>query len=195
MRSQLRTLIIIAIIIGSILVSLFANLAISLVQKSNHPKKYEELVTKYASEYNVPEYIIYAVINIESEFDPNAKSADGSCGLMQISPMVFKTIASYEHLNESTKFDELTKPDVAIRYGAYYLRYLFNKFHKWDVAFAAYDAGEEQVLEWLDDAEYSKNGESLSKIPLKETRNYVKRVNKATSYYKNTYYKNGVSVK
>ena len=63
------------------------------------------------------------------------------------------------------------------------------------MALAAYDVGEEQVLDWLNDTEYSKNGESLSKIPIKKTREYVKQVNKAIKYYKETYYRNGVSVK
>ena len=38
-------------------------------------------------------------------------------------------------------------------------------------------------------------GETLKKIPTRETRNYVKKAERAQSYYKNTYYRKGVSVK
>lgn len=195
MSSQKRTVIIIAILIGAILISLVANLIISLAQSASHPKKYEELVEQYASEYNVPEYVIYAIINVESNFDASAKSSEGAIGLMQITPEKLKLITSEEHLNTDIKLDELYDSETSIRLGVYYLRYLFNKFHKWSTALAAYDAGEEIVSEWLSNVKYSSDGETLKKIPEKETRNFVNKVNKSINYYKNTYYKNGVSVK
>lgn len=196
MNSRKRTIIIIAILLGSMLISLIVNLTITLVQKSSYPTKYEEFVSTYASEYNVPEYIIYAVINTESGFDANTKSSAGALGLMQMIPNTFKFLASDEHLNEEdAEFSDLADPETAIRYGTYYLRYLFDKFHKWNVVFAAYNAGEGQVSEWLDDFRYSTDGETLKRIPLNETKKYVKKVNKAVNYYKNTYYRNGVSVK
>ena len=195
MSSRKRTLFIAAIILGAILISVIANLTVSLIQRISYPRKYEELITQYASEYNVPEHVIYAVIDTESGFDPNAESSTGALGLMQIMPDTFKLLSSDLHLNESLDFEELTDPDVAIRYGTYYLRYLFDRFHKWNVVFAAYDAGEEQISDWLDDPAYSSDGETLKKIPTRETRNYVKKAERAQSYYKNTYYRNGVSVK
>ena len=195
MSSRKRTVIIIAIILGSIILSALANLLISLIQKASYPIKYEEIVEKYASAYNVPEYVIYAVINTESEFDPNAKSSAGAFGLMQMMPSTLNYLASDSHLDEDIEFEALSDPDVSIRYGTYYLRYLFDKFHKWSVVFAAYNAGEGRVSEWLDEPKYSEDGETLKKIPIRETRNYVKKVNKAIDYYKDTYYRNGVSVK
>jgi len=195
MNHRKKTIIIIAIILGAILASVLINLTISLIQKASYPKKYEEYVEKYASEYNVPEYIIYAVINTESGFDTKAESSAGAFGLMQMMESTFYYIASDEHLDEEAEFDDLSNPDTAIRYGTYYLRYLFDKFNNWNVVFAAYNAGEGNVSEWLSDPQYSKDGETLKKIPIKETRNYVKKVNRAVSYYKDTYYRNGVSVK
>lgn len=195
MNNRKRTIIIVAIILGSIIISLIANLSISLIQKISYPIKYQELVEKYAHEYNVPEYVIYAVIDTESGFDPNAKSTEGALGLMKMPSSIFRYISSDEHLNEDTDFEDLTDPETAIRYGTYYLRHLFNQFHKWSVVFAAYNAGENQVTDWLYDERYSNDGETLKKIPIRETRSYVSKVNKALEYYKNTYYRNGVSVK
>ena len=184
MNSRKRTVIIILILLGSILISFIANLTIDLIEKSTHQKKYEEYVEKYASEYNVPEYVIYAVINVESGFE-----------LIQASPDVLKLLSSDKHFDEKIDLDSFSDPETAIRYGTYYLRYLFDKYHKWDVVFAALYAGEEQVLEWLDDGRYSSDRETLKKIPDSETRSYVKKVNKSIEYYKDTYYRNGVSVK
>ena len=195
MDSRKRTLILIAIILGAMLVSVMANLTITLIQDASHPVKYEEIVEKYASQYNVPEYIVYAVINTESKFDPNSKSSDGALGLMQMTPDTFKYIASDEHLDEDTEFESLTDPETSIRFGAYYLRYLFNEFKNWSAAYAAYDAGEAQVREWLSDPTYSKDGETLKKIPLAETKKYVSKTESAADYYKDKYYRNGVSVK
>lgn len=195
MSSKKRILIVIAILLGALLISVIANLIITLVQRSSNPKKYEEYVERYASEYNVPEYIIYAVINVESSFDANLRSNDGAIGLMQIKPDTLKLLESDLHFDKRIDAESLYDPEASIYYGTYYLRYLFNKYKKWDVAIAAYNAGENTVDSWLDDLEYSKNGETLNKIPDKKTKSYVKAVNSSADYYKNTYYKNGVSVK
>lgn len=195
MSSRKRTLIIIAIILASVLISLIANLIISSFQNNNYPIKYSESVEKYASEFNVPEYIIYAIIKTESNFDPDLKSESGALGLMQMIPKTFKFISSGKHLDEDTAFEELEDPDTAIRYGVYYLRYLFNRFHKWNIVFAAYNAGEGTVSEWLNDPKYSNEKGELTKIPDSNVKSYVNKVNKAINYYKDTYYRNEVSVK
>ena len=57
-----------------------------------------------------------------------------------------------------------------------------------DPAFAAYNAGPGNVSKWLGDSEYSDDGETLSYIPFKETRNYVTKVNKAIEIYDRLYY-------
>lgn len=195
MNSKKRAIIIIAIILGATLASLLINLSIDLISDAKHPKKYGEYVEKYASQYNLPEYIIYAVINVESDFDATLCSEDGSLGLMQMSADVFKKISSVEHLDESLSFRELTNPDTAIRYGAYYLRYLFNKYRSWDVAITAYCAGELKVTEWLMNSNYSSDGKKLEKIPNADVEKYLNDVKGAIDYYKDKYYRNGVSVK
>ena len=195
MNNRKRAVIIILIVLGAMLLSLAANLIISAVQKSAHPIRYESYVEVYSSQYNVPEYIVYAVINTESGFDVSLESATGERGLMQISPEVFTLISSEQHLDEKIDADALFDPEISIRYGIYYLRCLFNEFQSWDTAIAAYSAGEDTVNEWLDNIKYSTDRKNLTKIPEKETAAYVKKVNDAISYYKTTYYRNGVSVK
>ena len=182
------TMIIALIILFAFLLATLADMGITLVEKKLHPLKYEEYVERYASEYNVPEYIIYAVINVESEFDPEAVSYVGAMGLMQMMPDTFTWLSSAEHLGENLSVTALYDPETSIRYGVYYLRYLFRKFHDWTNVYAAYNGGEGNVAKWLADSEYSDGKGNLTHIPFKETRKYVKKVTRQAEFYKNTYY-------
>lgn len=73
-----------------------------------------------------------------------------------------------------------------IRYGTYFLSILYDEFGSWDTAFAAYNAGRSRVIGWLEDPDVSENG-MLVNIPIKETREYVKRVNSGTEIYREIY--------
>ena len=164
---------------------------IGTTEKAVSPKNYDEYVAKYAEEYNIPEYVLFAVIKVESNFDPKAKSSAGAMGLMQMMPSTFKWLTGNDHLAEHLPAEALYIPDVSIRYGAYYLKYLYRKFdYNWDTVFAAYNAGETNVSKWLKDKDYSDGNGNLTEIPFKETRNYVKKVNDAVSTYKELYYSN-----
>ena len=194
MQKTKKTVIIGLILLGALLLAIVADFGISLVQKALHPVKYEDIVSKYASEYNIPEYIILSVINVESGFDPNATSGEAD-GLMQIAPTTFEWLTSSEHLGENLPLSAVYEPEVNIRYGCYYLRYLFEKFHNWDTVFAAYNGGEGRVAKWLASTEYSDGKGNLTNIPIEETAKYVKKVNREIDYYKNEYYKNETGVK
>ena len=195
MNKNSRPVIIALIIFFSILIAVAGNSIITCVGKKLHPDDCRDIVEKYASEYNIPAYVIFAVIETESDFDAHATSSAGAMGLMQMMPATFEWLTSSEHLGENLSSDELYNEEVSIHYGAYYLKYLFGKFHNWDTVFAAYNAGEGNVSNWLKDSRYSDGKGKLTKIPFKETREYVKKVNKAIDYYKNTYYKNKDGVK
>ena len=184
-----RPVAIILIIALSFLAAFAVDMVFSVVERSMHPDDYREIVEKYAEEYNIPPYIIFAVIDVESDFDSNAISSAGAVGLMQMMPSTFEWLTSSDHLGENLPFDRIYDPEVSIRYGTYYLRYLFEKFYNWDTVFAAYNGGEGNVAKWLADREYSDAEGNLTTIPFEETRKYVKKVNKAMDYYKNTYYK------
>ncbi len=179
-----KPIIIIIIIAVALLLAILADLVLSLVESASHPIKYEAEVTKYADEYNIPVYIVYAIIDVESDFNPEASSGK-AYGLMQMTPDTFEWLTSNAHLGENLAFSELYNPDVSIRYGCYYLRYLRERFDNWDTVLAAYNAGPTRVAnEWLKNPSYSSDGKTLKKIPFVETRNYVKKVNQAKRYYR-----------
>ena len=189
MRSKARnTISVFAIIVLSILIGLAATLVWDMIDRGNHPRDYSDLVSKYSEEYNVPDYIIYAVIKVESDFDPDARSSADARGLMQMTPDTFKWLTSDAHLNEDLLSVTLYDPEVNIRYGTYYLSYLYRKFdYNWDTAFAAYNAGPTRVSQWLEDSEYSDGEGNLTKIPIKQTREYVSKVNSEIEQYKKIY--------
>ena len=45
-----------------------------MIMKQIYPVKYQEYVERYADEYNLDRYLVYAVIKVESGFDSDASS-------------------------------------------------------------------------------------------------------------------------
>ena len=182
-KLAIAILLIIAIAIGIAVDAVW-----SLFEKKTHPQSYSELIAKYAEEYNIPEEVIYAVIKTESDFDPKAESHKGAIGLMQMTAPTFEWLTGDEHLGEHLPTSSLTDPEVSIRYGTYYLRYLYRKFdYNWNTTFAAYNAGEGNVAKWLQNREYSDTEGNLTSIPFPETEKYVERVNEAIVTYRRLY--------
>lgn len=147
------------------------------------PYKYYDHVTTYAEEYGVPEELLYGVIKVESNFDKDARSRVGAMGLMQMMPRTFEWLTSKEHLGEHLPVASLYTPKVSIRYGAYYLNYLYERFGDWNTVLAAYNGGEGNVSKWLKDEAYSDDGVTLKDIPFAETKAYVEKVNAAMENY------------
>ena len=158
------------------------------LEKRSHPLCYDEIISECSREFDVPTYIIYATIKVESDFDPEAVSSAGALGLMQMMPSTFEWLTGDEHLGEHLGTKRLYDPEVSIRYGTYYLSYLYKKFnYNWDTAFAAYNAGEGNVAKWLKDPKHSDGNGNLTSIPFKETESYVKKINNAIDMYSDLY--------
>lgn len=144
-----------------------------------YPKKHANFVYKYSEEFNIEPALVFAIIKAESDFDKNAKSKAGALGLMQILPTTAKWIAEEfeENYLEESLFDEETN----IRYGCFYLNYLFSKFSdKWAVV-CAYNAGETVVRNWI-----SEDKLDISKVSYAETKKYLLNVKKFYTVYVNS---------
>lgn len=151
------------------------------------PTEYQEYVEKYSEMYGVPEELIWAVIKTESGFDSSAESDAGAVGLMQLMPATFNEITN-QRLKDGFDIGMRYDPETSIRYGTYYLSYLFARYGAWDTAIAAYNAGLGNVDGWLANPEYgNETSGTLHKIPYRETKNYVLKVNKALEMYKKLY--------
>lgn len=181
---------IVCIIVVSVAVGFIYDAVMNHAEAKDYPREYSEYVEKWAKEYGVPEYIVYSVIKAESDFDPDTVSSADAVGLMQIraaeSSNTFEYIAGMvgDKYDPSLHFD----PNTNIKYGTYYLSYLYSKFDNWSTVFAAYNGGEGNVSKWLKDPTCSLDGKTLYRIPFTETRDYVKKVNGYCKAYRRLYY-------
>src|SRR3954453_17638637 len=133
------------------------------------PLRHEDIIRQQAAEKGVPADLIAAVIYSESRFRDQTSHA-GARGLMQITPSTAKLIEKLSG-GQTFKFEDLSDPDINIRYGTFYLRYLIDKFDDNVVAaLAAYNAGETNVVAW------GGSNLQLDDIPFPETRGYVEDV-------------------
>lgn len=182
------TVAVLAVIVFAILFGFLLDLIITRIEYSVYkkPEEISSFVEKYSDEYDVPQHIIYAVIKAESGFDPEARSGVGAIGLMQMMPSTFEDMTD-NHLKEYLDSSALYDPETNIRYGTYYLSYLYKMFGNWDVVYAAYNGGLGKVKAWLEDERYSPDGKTLRQIPIDETREYVKRVSKNIEKYDELY--------
>ena len=168
-------------VIAALVVAAFVTALAFMLRHRSLPLEYRETVERWASEYGVPREIVFAVINNESKFKPNASSPVGAVGLMQLMPQTAAEMAR----RAGMELTSLEDPEQNIRLGTYYLAYLYrNTGGIWKNAVAAYNGGIGRVLGWLADAEYSPDGVELIVIPLDETRIYVQYVMHDAERYK-----------
>lgn len=145
------------------------------------PLQHEDIIRQQAAEKDVPADLIAAVIYAESKFRDQTSSA-GARGLMQLTPATAQHIANVSH-GINFKVDDLSNPDVNIRYGTFYLHYLIQKYGDNEIAaLAAYNAGETNVAAW--------GGSSLrlDDIAFPETRDYVENVLEKRDEYARHYH-------
>ncbi len=178
-----NTRVVIILLILAFIIGFFGNLILKGIEKLIYPKDYYDTVVKYSEKYGVPTELILAVIKVESNFDSSAKSSAGAIGLMQIMPSTYEWLA--EGLGDPTFSSMLYSPDTNIKYGAYYLKYLYSKFGSWERAIIAYNWGEGNFSSFLENDGYTDG--DYSSIPIKETRNYVKKVISYWEKYEDLY--------
>jgi soluble lytic murein transglycosylase len=142
-----------------------------------YPLKYETIVRGHAHNYRLDPALLAAVIYQESKFRPDVISDSGAIGLMQLLPATAKGIAVH---TGGTRFrvNDLYNPEINVRYGAWYLRHLLDKYGDEKTALAAYNAGQENVDEWR---------RQHRGIVFSETRHYVKRVEHLKRLYRRGY--------
>jgi len=162
-------------------------LAVVLVQTAKpgwwerlwYPLHYQQIVRGHARNYDLDPALLAAVIYQESKFRANARSSSGAIGLMQLLPDTAKGIALHTG-GTAFRVDDLYNPELNVRYGAWYLRHLLQKYGDERTALAAYNAGQDNVDRWR---------RSGLGIQFSETRAYVERVEELKQIYRDAYAK------
>ena len=148
------------------------------------PEPYWETIKTESAKNNLDPYLVAALIRQESEFNPSAISPANAYGLMQLLPSTGKSMAREEGMEHFQTF-QLYDPVTNIRLGTRYLRKTLNKFGGvTEYALAAYDAGDDRVLEWQDAGPYQGMDEFVESIPFTETREYVEIILRNLETYK-----------
>ena len=167
-------------IVCIVLVCAVALLLRGIVVYHFYPLEFKEEIKRYSEEYALDAYFVSAVICTESGFNETAVSNRGAVGLMQIMPDTGTWAAEKIGISDFTT-DMLTQPDVNIRIGCWYLRYLDDMFEgDQNKVMAAYNAGPNNVKEWA-------GGRELTDIPFAETENYLVKVTRNLQIYKGLY--------
>lgn len=151
-----------------------------------YPLSYRQSLLQRAHEYGLDPYLVAAVIRTESRFRPDATSAQGARGLMQIMPETGEWAASQLKIPYSPEM--LYDPDYNIRLGCWYLAELHREFNGDPVlALAAYNGGRNNVKKWLNERRWTGEHQTLDQIPFAETRVYVGRVLRDVEFYRRIY--------
>jgi soluble lytic murein transglycosylase len=146
-------------------------------ERLRYPLAYQQIVRGHARHYRLDPALLAAVIYQESKFRPDVRSSSGAVGLMQLLPATAKGIALH---TGGTRFrmDDLFDPEINVRYGAWYLRHLLDRYGDEKTALAAYNAGQKNVDRWLREG---------GGIRFAETRDYVRRVERLKKIYRDAY--------
>ena len=118
-------------------------------------EKFGLVIDTVAKEHNINPKLVNAVIEQESQYNPNALSNHGAMGLMQLTP------GTAREVGVKNPFD----PVDNIRGGTKYLSSLLNRYHgNVTLALSAYNAGPSNVDKYK------------GVPPFEETRKYVKAI-------------------
>ena len=125
---------------------------------SSRARAYDDLISEHSRNHGVRADLVRAVMQVESGFNPYAKSPKGAMGLMQLMPATAKQYGVKNAFN----------PAENVRAGVAYLRELLDRYdNKEELALAAYNAGPGAV---------DKHGQTVP--PYRETQSYVAQISK-----------------
>ena len=174
-------------------------------------QKYQNEVRKYSKKYNLPNALLFAIMQTESDFNPFAKSYIPAFGLMQIVPrsagrdsyrLIYrkKGMPSATYLYNSRNNIQMGSAYLYILYYRY-LRKIKDPQSRLYCAIAAYNTGAGNIA-WAFTRKYNMNiaaskinalsseqvyDKLLRDLKFDEPKNYLKRVNRRMKVYEVAY--------
>ncbi len=143
-----------------------------------YPRAFPELVVPEAKKWGVNPYLIWALMTVESSYNPDSVSTAEALGLLQVIPRTGLKTAELLGEEDFGHYDLLDE-DVAIRHGVFYFSQLVRKFHGNELlAMAGYNGGPHRVAEWVDMRGDMPMDEFVEEIPYDQAREYTKKVSR-----------------
>jgi soluble lytic murein transglycosylase len=149
------------------------------------PLPYELNLRNEAARNQLDPMLVAGLIRQESAFESKALSHAGAIGLMQVEPTTALKMA--RQLKVRYARARLTDPGYNLQLGSRYLANLIESFGTPEAALAAYNAGEDHVMEWTTGQNYLETAEFVESIPFTETREYVQIVIRNAEVYRQVY--------
>lgn len=151
-----------------------------------YPLAYTDLLSSEAQTRNLDPLLMAALIRQESLFEPAAQSYAGARGLGQVMPATGKGIATTLGM-EDFVLDDLYRPWVSVRFGAFYLDVQMGRFDDQIlISLAAYNGGPGNTLRWLE-----AGGDDLDLfvevITATQSRHYLQKVYEQYIIYETLY--------
>jgi soluble lytic murein transglycosylase len=148
---------------------------------------YHDLIIAEAAKYELDPLFMFSVVRQESLFEGFVSSTANAHGLMQIVQATGEQIASELNWPPAFDSDDLFRPIVSVRFGAYYLdknRDLLDG--NLYAGLAAYNAGPGNSIVWN---ELAGNDPDLflEIIRFEETRNYIRFIYEIFNTYRTLY--------
>jgi len=149
------------------------------------PLPFEWNLRSEAARNQIDPMLVAGLIRQESAFEAKAISHAGAVGLMQVEPTTAVKLA--RQLKVRYARARLTDPGYNLQLGSRYLANLIQSFGTPEAALAAYNAGEDHVMDWTTGQNYLETAEFVESIPFTETREYVQIVIRNSEVYRQVY--------
>lgn len=148
-----------------------------------YPYPYRALIEQSATEFKLDPLLVAAIVRVESNFRPDASSAMGAVGLMQLMPATGRWAARRMAMPVPPSGPDLGAPAVNVRIGCWYLRYLWDRHGDLDAVLAAYNGGEANIPRWR---AASANPKEIA-VTYPETREFLRRCHTTYKIYRFLY--------
>jgi len=172
-----------------------------------YPLAFWEAISTNAEKNELDPFLMLALMYEESRYSPTAFSSAGAHGLTQIMPPTGRDIARRLKIQPFSN-EMLFQPETNIRMGTWYLGDAVKRLSRdmgkileknapgkeFDLndivkilALGAYNGGESRVRRWVNEYGIEDMDEFVEKIPIDQTRRYIKKVCHTYEMYKFLY--------
>ena len=148
-----------------------------------YPRPWPEVMALHTQSEGIDPLLLWSLIRRESFYDADAEGLAGEVGLTQVIPLTGSDIAAGLGIEYAHR--DLARPEVAIRFGAWYLARQLEGFSNEPImALAAYNAGPGNAARWEAAAAIAGPDGFLAALDFQSTRMYVQYVVESLAVYR-----------